>query len=470
MQYSRRDFIRTTTGAAFAAGTFGALDPRLVFGGPPPSGDEPPTLVVLYLRGGADPINSVVPYGDPRYYNIRPTIGVPLQTIPAQGDNPAVPGLLKLNEVFGFHPSMKPLAELFVAGQMAPILCTGSPHPTRSHFDAQDFMERAAPGIKTVTEGWLNRFLTATKTDDDKDLRAVSLQPVLPRSLRGDYPVLAVPDYGADEAMAAFERLYACESNAEAKQAMAAATQPAEDTRTAMQRLRDRNNRNASGAIPILDPRDEAETRDQIIAAGADGIRKLRKLNGVIRGREGLNNATYPNTHLGRQFRDLAKLIKAGEGLEIAAIDYNGWDHHAYQGGSLGTHARMLDNVSTSLRAFMEDLGPRAEKTLVLAMSEFGRTVEENGTNGTDHGRGGFMLAVGGPVNGGRFYGKWLGLDKKVLIAGRDLPVPQENDFRLIFAEALWSLFGFRADRHDFFPDYKANTRPLGFLKPPPTA
>jgi len=439
---TRRQFmIRYGAGLVGIAG-LGAIDVRRLAAAAVPATEEPPTLVVLYLRGGADPINSIIPYGDALYKNIRPTIAIPS---PGELDDPSQ-CVMPINEYFGFHPAMRPLAELWQAGMMVPIMNAGSTHPTRSHFDAQDFMERAAPGIKSVTEGWLNRYLHETRSDADGDLRAVSLQPTLPRSLRGQYPVLAVPDYGADEAMAAFERLYACDSNAEAK-----AKNGAEP---------------AAMDADAAEPTAEDKTRRRIVEAGTEGIAKLRHLNGILRG-SGDSHAAYPDSHLARQFRDLAKVIKAGEGLEIAAIDYNGWDHHAFQGGPDGTHADMLGNISHTIKAFTDDLGPvRMQKTLVLCMSEFGRTVRENGNHGTDHGRGGYMLAVGGMVQGRRFYGDWAGLDRQNLIDGRDLPVSPKSDFRLIFAEALHALFGFDADQHDFFPDYKAREKPLGFLKP----
>jgi len=441
-RYTRRQFIQRYGAGLVGVAGLGAIDVRRLSAAAVPAAEGPPTLVVLYLRGGADPINSIVPYADPLYAQVRPTMAIPA---PGSDPDPARCAI-RLNDYFGFHPAMKPLAELWDAGMMVPILSCGSTHPTRSHFDAQDFMERAAPGIKSITEGWLNRYLEDTRTADDRDLRAVSLQPTLPRSLRGGYAVLAVPEYGADEAMNAFEALYACDSNAEAKRMNGDTPAP-------------------EGEAPANLPTAEQLNRQRILEAGSDGIAKLRHLNSVIRG--GDANAAYPNSHLGRQFRDLAKVIKAGEGLEVAAIDYNGWDHHAFQGGVDGTHANMLGNVSATLKAFTDDLGPvRMQKTLVLCMSEFGRTVKENGNNGTDHGRGGYMLAVGGMVNGGKFYGGWKGLDRASLIDGRDLPIVKDADFRLIFAEALAGLFGFDADEHDFFPAFETRDRTLGFLKP----
>jgi uncharacterized protein (DUF1501 family) len=422
MQTTRREFMKQSAVLMGAAGV-GALSPEWLHAQAEAARRQPPTLVVLYLRGGADPINTFIPFGDPLYYSIRPTIAVPASQV------------IRLDNRFGFHPAMPELAELFRENLMAPVICAGSTHPTRSHFDAQDFMERAAPGIKSVTEGWLNRFLTATKTSDDQELRAVALQPTLPRSLRGEYPVLAVPTYGADHAMRVFESLYGCDSEKEA----VAASAP------------------GGGAA------EPADHMDRVLEAGSTGIVKLRRLNEIIR-RDDLTAAAYPNSHLGRQFRDVARLIKADVGMQITAIDYNGWDHHAYQGAVQGAFGQMLGEVSRSIASFVTDLGPRIEKTVVLVMTEFGRTVRENGNNGTDHGRGGYMMAVGGPVNGGRFYGRWTGLERAQLYEGRDLPT--HVDFRLVFAEVLETMFGFRAMRTGFFPEYRTRARPLGLLRP----
>ena len=410
---------------------------------------HPPTLVAVYLRGGADPLNAVCPAGDPDYFRVRPTIA-----IPAKSDNPENPAVIPLTNLFGLHPSLKPLHKLYEDKRFAAIMNTGSTHPTRSHFDAQDFMERAAPGVKSVTEGWLNRYLTATQSSQDRTLRAVSLQPTLPRSLRGQYPVLAVPTGHADAAMNAFERMYSCDGDAEARKKNGLTVE--EEAAPA-----DEGPRVSGGAAVAPVEKAEDDLNELLIEKGEESIEKLRHLKGIVRGQSG---GKYPNSHLARQLSDIAKVIKAGEGLEVAAIDYGGWDHHAYQGGNVGTMADMLTTLAEALRAFHDDLGTHMDKTLVLVMSEFGRTVYENGNNGTDHGRGGFMMAMGGMVKGGNIYGKWTGLEKKNLIAGRDLPV--HVDFRVVFAEALHALFGFHADQTDFFPEYKAEDKPVGYLTP----
>jgi len=415
MKPTRREFLKSS-GLLLGAGALGAW-PRLAFAEEVAAGSRG-TLIVLYLRGGADPLNTLIPYGDELYAKVRPTIAVPSTEV------------IRASDYFGFHPAMRELAELYQRGMVAPILCTGSTHPTRSHFDAQDFMERAAPGIKSISEGWLNRFLYDTRNAGDAPLRALAVQPTLPRSLRGEYPVVAVPEGGGMASMRAFADLYSCDDHkaAEAKRA---------------------------------DP--AAAARQRLVAAGDATIAKLGDLHAIAH-REYPDDAAYPRSGLADQFRRIARVMKAEQGLEIAAIDYNGWDHHAYQGGARGAFADMLATVSQAIAAFVEDLGPqRMANTLVLTMTEFGRTVRENGNNGTDHGHGGYMLAVGGPVRGGRFYGGWKGLGGRDLYEGRDLPVV--TDFRDVFAETLASLFGFDSDAHGFFPAYEANPRALGFLK-----
>lgn len=442
MSPTRRDVMKA--GLSLGAAGLAGVSPRLTYGQPNVDGSSPPTLVVVYLRGGCDPLNAIVPYGDQRYRNARPTIAIP-------GGGEGNGGVIPISSYFGFHPALAELADLYKRGLMCPILNTGSTHPTRSHFDAQDFMERAAPGIKSVTEGWLNRYLYATKASEESGIRAVSLQSTLPRSMRGQYAALAVPGYGADAVMDTFADLYDCDSNKEAKQKN---TAPAPGKSGS-----DSGSEGAAAADDALLP--EEQMRQRIAEAGGNGIAKLRELNQLVENQNQLRG--YPNTRLGRQFRDIAKLIKANQGLEVAAVDYGGWDHHAFQGGSSGTMANMLGNLSKSIGRFIDDLGTHADRTLVLTMSEFGRTVRENGNAGTDHGRASCMFAAGGMVNGGKVYGKWTGLESRSLVDGRDLKV--HTDFRRVFAETLASLYGFEADDHDFFPEYKSREKPVGFLR-----
>ena len=428
MSPTRRQFMKESGSTLLGAAALGHLAPQLLFAeDEPKDGPSPPTLVAVYLRGGADSLNSIVPYGDPLYYKLRPNIAI---AAPGTGRGRSA---LKLNNFFGLHPSMEPLLPLFERGHVAPIINAGSPHQTRSHFDAQDFMERAAPGMRQVTEGWLNRFLQATRSNDDSKFRALSIQPTLPRSLRGQYPVLAIPGFGIEHALHTFDSLYACTEQKRMEQAQKAVLAGSQ------------------------------QMRKKVIDAGAATISQMRELQHILEAPVH-HLAEYPQGGFGNQMRDLAKLVKSERGLQIAAVDYGGWDHHTYMGHSEGVMARMLGDVSGTLAAFAQDLGPHFNRVLVLLMSEFGRTVRENGNAGTDHGHGGFMLAMGGMVKGRKIYGKWTGLTPQSLNENRDMPV--HTDFRQVFAEALRDLYGFNAFEKNFFPGYNDRANPIDFLHP----
>jgi uncharacterized protein (DUF1501 family) len=380
-----------------------------------------PTLVVVYLRGGADALSVVVPYRDKDYARHRPSLAL---SAPGASES----SVLALNDDFGFNPNLNELHALYEQGRCVPLVMVGSTHDTRSHFDAQDFMERGAPGMKSVATGWLNRYLQATKSSKDANLRAVSLQPLLPRSLRGAYPVLARPDQKANQAMALYSQLYMQQPTRAAKSASA-----------------------------------QFGTKLAVQEFGARTIEQLAELNAVLE-QPGLTRAEYPATTFGRQMRDIAKIIKARRGLEVTALDYGGWDHHIDVGPVSGQLGRKLADVSASLEALVEDLGSELLKTtLVLVMSEFGRRVQENGNQGTDHGHGGFMLAIGGNLQGKQVYGRWTGLDEEQLYERRDLPV--HTDFRLVMAEALSAHFGFDTVKARLFPDFSPAGDPLGFLR-----
>ncbi len=422
------------------------------------------SLVIIYLRGGADSLNAVVPYRDPDYYSLRPTIA-----IPSPYDSKRVEGVapaLELSKTFGLHPALAPLLPLYKAGMVAPIVNVGSTHETRSHFDAQDFMEWAAPGIKAVQEGWLNRYLRRTKKADDHYLRAFSPQALLPRSLRGRYSVLAAPGEGSDEALSAFEDLYKpCpEHDALIEKRQREAAEELAGLSPAKRRARDRamaKELREKGRPPVTGE----DLAPGIHNAGVSTIEKLRHLNRILSGSKSKKDGLYPQGALPTQLADIATVLKAGEPLEITAVDYGGWDHHSYQGASNGTQSRMLGLLAQSIAAFVQDLGPeRMQRVTILTMTEFGRTVAENGSVGTDHGHGGFMLAVGGKVNGGKVHGKWLGLRGKALYRNRDLQVT--TDFRDVFAETLSGMFQYDTRDNDFFPGYdRAMRKPLGLYR-----
>ena len=401
-----------------------------------------PTLVTIFLRGGADSLNAFVPYGDPTYYRVRPGIGL---TEKGKG---GAPDLIKLKNdpYWALNPGLKPLVPLFEEGQVVPILNVGSPHDTRSHFSAQDYMERGAPGDSRVTNGWLNRYLEASKKPFDAPLRGLSAMSLLPRALRGDYPVLAGDN--RTEHMNLFAELYAPQNmeNMTAREGVQIASGS---------RLDQRPNQNAGGAKQLTSDM----TRDIITMSGTNAVERIKALEKAAMTP---SDASYPGGGLGQQLRTIAKVIKANVGLEVAQADYGGWDHHRGQGGADGVHTRMLKHLSDCLVAFKEDMGPRMGKVMVLVMSEFGRTVHENGSNGTDHGRGGFMMAMGGMLNGGRFYGDHRGLQD--LDNGRFQPV--HTDYRNVFAESVTRLFHFDPFQANVFPGYKGNgTNFVGFAK-----
>ncbi len=373
------------------------------------------TLVVLFLRGGADPLSAFVPHGDERYYALRPTLAI------APEDTEASRGVIALDKTFGLHPALAPLHPYWKSGRFAGVLNVGSPHPTRSHFDAQDFMEYAAPGSRTIRDGWLNRYLALPRTSkskrDDAEpalLRALAMQGLLPRSLRGEIPVLAVPDQRVladDQLLDLFEPLY--------------------------------DDDEMGG---------RSEKDDPVLTTGRNTVKTLKRFRDIVKRPRRGGGAKYPENALGKKLAAIATVIRADEGLQLAAVDIGGWDTHANQGATEGTMGRLLGSVGGSLAAFADDLGPRLDDTLIVTMSEFGRTCRENGNYGTDHGHGGFMMLLGGSVAGGRLHGKWDGLAEKAMYQGRDLPVT--TDFRDVFATVLRDHLRFDVPK-GFFPDHR---------------
>lgn len=344
-------------------------------------------LVVIFQRGAADGLNIVVPHGEAEYYAMRPTIAIPQRDV------------IDLDGFFGLHPAMSALQPLWDARQLAIVHAAGSPDPTRSHFDAQDFMESGTPGVKSTEDGWLNRALVATG-DPQKDaaFRAVALGTTLPRMLSGQAPALAlgnVNDFGvaprnpqAQPLANTFESMYAASVDA-------VLHGTAQETFDAVKMLKD------------ADPA------------------KYRPAAGVV----------YPKGRFGDALKQTAQLVKANLGVQVAFTDIGGWDHHVNEGASEGQLGRLLKEFSGSLAAFGQDLGALAEETVVVTMSEFGRTARENGTRGTDHGHANVMFVMGGAVRGSKVYGRWPGLANEQLYEQRDLALT--TDFRQVMAEAV---------------------------------
>jgi uncharacterized protein (DUF1501 family) len=409
---SRRDFLKKASALGLVTATtpFESMLQAAMRTGAPQSGQS---IVCIYLRGGADWLNIIAPYKDKDYAEVRPTLAL------EKAD-----GLVELDADWGLHPAMRSLEPLWAEKMLAPIVAVGSPHTTRSHFDAQDFMEFAAPGNRTVRSGWLNRYLAESQDKDSSQFRAMAMQELLPRSLRGEYPVLAVPS-GMDKAKGAktlnrFEEFYGG----------GAGEMPAGEMPGEMERPED-----AAG----------------IVKSGKVTIETLRRYQEILA--KGKTEVKYPSGRFSQRLAAMAKVLKAGEGLEVAGLDYGGWDDHANQGAAEGRQATRLKDVADSLAAFCRDMGPKMDSTTIVVMTEFGRTVRENGNGGTDHGHGGGMFVIGGGVKGGKVYGDWQGLKPERLYEGRDLQVT--TDFRDVFHSVLAGTFDFKVPK-DFFPDYKS--------------
>ncbi|MPY89245.1 MAG: DUF1501 domain-containing protein [Luteitalea sp.] len=370
-------------------------------------------LVAIFQRGAVDGLNMVVPFGDKAYYAARPTIAI--RQPGGEG------GALDLDEFFAFHPRMAPLHRWYQDGQLAIVHACGSPNATRSHFDAQDFMETATPGVRSTQDGWLNRYLRTRQLEEQTPLRAVSLTPQLPVSLKGTAPALAMTNIkrfdlrAAASVRSSFEEEYA----AAADQALG---QTGGEAFEAVKMLR---------------------------AAEQKGYRPE-------------NGARYPRSPFGRALTQISQLIKANVGLEVGFAEVGGWDTHFSQGGDVGRLAARLNDFSNGIAAFAQDLGSRLQDIVILTMSEFGRTVNENGSRGTDHGHGNVMLALGGNVRGGKVYGKWPGLTPEQRFEGRDLAIT--TDFRDVFGETVVRHLGVR-DPSQIFPGYTISPNNfVGFL------
>lgn len=373
-------------------------------------------LVTIFQRGAVDGLNMIVPHGDSAYYDLRRTIAIPS---PGKTD-----GAINLDGHFGLHPAMATLEPFWKSKQLAIIHASGSPDNTRSHFDAQDYMESGTPGIKSTRDGWLNRTLQETSGKADSPFRAVSMTQQLPRSLYGKAPSIAMTNL-ADFAVKA--GVYTAELK--------------------------------GGFEGVY----QHNAKDQLGETGAEtfeAVNFLKQANPAQYKEE--NGAVYPVSQLGRSLRQVAQLIKAGVGLEVAFAEAGGWDTHVNEGGPRGQLANLLRDFSNSIAAFATDLGKRMDDVVVITMSEFGRTARENGSRGTDHGHGNAMMILGNPVQGGKVYADWKGLKDDQLNEGRDLIV--STDFRDVFAEAAARHLGAK-DLNSLFPKYTVERSKFkGFL------
>ena len=375
-------------------------------------------LVAIFQRGAVDGLNMVVPFGEREYYAARPSIAVPRPN-GARPDDAAI----DLDGFFGLHPRLAPLKPLWDARQLAIVHASGSPDSTRSHFDAQDYMETATPGVKSTQDGWLNRYLHAREHADATPFRAVALAGQLPRSLQGTAPALAMNQIGqfgiragqaTEMVQASFESEYAA----------------------AADRVLNRTGGQAFDAVKMLKSADPAKYQPE-------------------------NGADYPRSAYGEALRQIAQLIKADVGLEVAFAEAGGWDTHVNQGSAVGQLAGRLDDFGRGIAALARDLGDRMGDTVILTMSEFGRAVAENGNRGTDHGHGNAMFVIGGGnVRGGKVYGRWPGLAREQRYDGRDLAVT--TDFRSVFDEVVRGHLDV-ADTRTIFPGFTGAQR-LGII------
>ena len=359
-------------------------------------------LIVIFQRGGVDGLNVVVPFGEKDYYKYRPTIAVPA---PSKDSVSA----LDLDGFFGLHPSLRPLLPLYKEGNMAIVHASGSPHETRSHFAAQDYMESAAPGGKLVNDGWLNRYIANNPDPAPSTFRGVALGPVLPRTLAGPAPALALGSLDsetADAARSMYKSLYDEESNSL-----------------------------LSGASNEM----------------FDAMKQLKEANPAQY--EPAAGVQYANNQpFARSLRQVAQIIKADLGLEVAFVDVGGWDTHQNQGSVQdGRLPQGLAQFGAAIAAFYRDLGDRMEDVVIMTMSEFGRTARENGNAGTDHGKANVMFVLGGSVKGGKVYADWPGLAREQLNEDRDLAMT--TDFRDVFAEVLVRHLDCK-NPNVVFPDY----------------
>jgi len=366
------------------------------------------TLVCLFQRGAVDGLSMVVPYADDWYYRERRRI-----VVPRPGSAPDA--ALDLDGRFGLHPRLAALKPLWDAGQLAIVDAVGSPDPSRSHFDAQDFMETGTPGDRATRDGWLNRCLAHDLEHRDTPFRGVAMGPQLPRALQGSAPALAIGDLQAFGIRA---------------------PEPARDRLTA--------------AFEALWSGTETGIVANTAAESFEAIRQLRAANpSQYRPADGV---AYPPGPLGHALLQVAQLVKADLGAEILFVDVGGWDTHVNQGnGANGQLAARLDDFGQALAAFARDLGERMADVVVLTMSEFGRTIHENGDAGTDHGHATAMFVLGGPVRGGRVLGPWPGLAPEQRYEGRDLAVT--TDFRDLFGEVAARHLGI-AQLDVIFPGY----------------
>jgi uncharacterized protein (DUF1501 family) len=381
---TRRYFLRNGALAMAGVGAAPLWLERALYAQTP--GARKKILVAIFQRGAADGLNVVVPHGEQAYYSLRPSIAIPR---PSSKDDAAI----DLDGFFGLHPSLAPLKPLYDQQHLAIVDAVGSPDPTRSHFDAQDYMESGTPGLKATQDGWMNRALPKAQ-GKVSPVRAVALGQTLPRAMRGVQPAIA------------------------------------------MQSIDSFQVRNAEAARQFQSM--YAESKDPLIqATGRETFEAMAMLQSIQRqGYTPAAGADYPRARLGQSLQQIAQLIKSDVGVEMAFADIGGWDHHTNElGAGPQQLPGLLREFGASLVAFWKDMGDRMQDIVLVTMSEFGRTARENGNRGTDHGHANCMFVMGGQVKGGKVHGKWPGLEREQLYEGRDLALT--TDFRDVLGELV---------------------------------
>jgi len=405
--YTRRAFLKGSSLAMFGIGAAPSWLARAAYAANS-AGQFRKVLVTIFQRGAADGLNVVVPFAEPRYYELRPTVRIPEPSSAEPGES-----AIDLNGFFGLHPSLAPLKPIYDAKALAIVHATGSPDPTRSHFDAQDYMEAGTPGLKSTRDGWLNRALAADPAGTSA-LRAVALGPSLPRTLRGKNPAVAVNNIGDFQ-------------------------------------VKDRK------SSEMFETMYNHSIDTVLSGAGKETFEAVKILKGVQSASyTPSGGAQYPGSRFGQSMLQIARLIKANVGVEVAFADIGGWDTHFNEMGarpSQGPLANQLTELGQGLAAFYKDMGDRMADVAVVTMSEFGRTAKENGTRGTDHGHANVMFVMGGGINGG-IRGQWPGLAQEQLYEARDLAIT--TDFRDVLSELVTNHLG-NPQISAVFPGYESD-------------
>ena len=373
-------------------------------------------LVTIFQRGAMDGLMAVTPFNDPMLPKLRPRLA--MTAARSAGES----ALIDLDGTFGFHPAFASMLPLFHEKRLAIVHGVGSPNPTRSHFDAQDYMETGTPGRKGTRSGWLNRAV-GLLGHEATPFRAVSMTKALPRSLYGDRPALAIAnlaDFGIKAA---------------------------------------RNKGAAENTEQIFKSLYEETSQELFRRAGQESFEAIKMLSTVeVSNYQPANDAEYPRSPLGNSLRQIAQLIKAGVGLEVAFAETGGWDTHVQQGTINGSFARRATDLAQAIVAFWQDVESYHDEVVLMTMTEFGRTVHENGSGGTDHGRGSCLFVLGNRVDGGKVHGAVPSLVQESLENRRDLPVT--TDFRAVFAEVAGRHLDIRDDQM-LFPGWMGQRFPL---------